>query len=342
MQGEPVQKFHNLFLPTSQLTVSQSKVTQAAIKEKDQLERNSIAWHSAETLIADTDSDVLVIFDCCHAGSLCRPYRSRHGRCFEFLGACTADQKTRKPGPDSFTSDLIWALEQLAEKPFFTSSELQHMITKAPDFPKTQFPQLFDRFDPSPEHISMAPLTTRNECVTETPQYREELDFSQREYLDLRFHFKQKVDDTAIRQTADALRSLLRDPVSELSAERISFKGKYSLRQTAEAAARHWLSRTRGALMLQTPLTPAVSDLETSILDPSPIVTPETSHFETASDAGEGDPLLPGVPKSPRRHAKRQGFLYHLKMLMLCILDGILAAMISLGDARTRFSLNTR
>src|SRR5438034_4531070 len=108
-------------------------MNQAEIKKgKDQLARNSIAWHSAETIIADTDVDVLVIFDCCHAGSLCRPYRSRHGRCFEFLAACTADKKTRKPGPDSFTSALIWALKELVEKPFFSSTELQHMITKAP------------------------------------------------------------------------------------------------------------------------------------------------------------------------------------------------------------------
>jgi hypothetical protein len=279
-------------------------VTQAAIKKKDQLERNSIAWHSAENNIASTDSDVLLIFDCCHAGSLCRPYRSSRGRCFEFLAACTADQKTRKPGPDSFTSALIWALEQLAAKPFFNSSELQHMVTKAPKFPKNQFPQLFDRFDPSPEHISIAPLTTQNKCGSETAQYREELDLSKGEYLDLRFYFNLKLDDNAIRQTAYALRGLLREHGSELSAERISFKGRYSVRQAAEAAARHWLGRALGPRQptLETP------DPDTGLgrlLDPPPPVTPAIQNSEAASTAGEADPLLPHST-SPGIHTEKQ------------------------------------
>src|SRR5436305_613963 len=82
-------------------------------KAQEQLDRNTIAWNMAEKCIESTEADILVIFDCCQAGTLRHDFRSRPGRCFEFLVACAANETTRIPGPGSFTSALIWALKEL-------------------------------------------------------------------------------------------------------------------------------------------------------------------------------------------------------------------------------------
>ncbi|KAI4119499.1 MAG: hypothetical protein LQ338_007264 [Usnochroma carphineum] len=94
-------------------------------------------------------ADVLEIFDCCYAGQLA--LTRGQDRLFEYLAATKPMDPTALPGDDSFTSALIWALEQLVEeKPQgrFTTKELLDKIKNdAPHFPKHQFPQLSDRDD---------------------------------------------------------------------------------------------------------------------------------------------------------------------------------------------------
>ncbi len=105
-------------------------------------------WHRAENLIKDSWGDVLIIFDCCAAGNLGRDIGARGlwaSRAFEFLGATSAEETTPEPGPNSFTSGLIWALEQLAVNDGFTTSELLRKITEAPKFPQNQYPVHHDR-----------------------------------------------------------------------------------------------------------------------------------------------------------------------------------------------------
>ena len=68
---------------------------------------------------------------------------------------------TKVPGPDSFTSALIYALEALVkEKGRFTTVELLGKITKdAPKFPKDQKPVLSDRREDEPAgRIMLHPL----------------------------------------------------------------------------------------------------------------------------------------------------------------------------------------
>ncbi|KAL8646672.1 MAG: hypothetical protein Q9210_006000 [Variospora velana] len=95
--------------------------------------RNKVVWNKTEELLRPAAADVLEIFDCR----------------FEYLAA-TKDQKTTAvPGPKSFTSALIFALEALREqkpKGRFTTDELLRKIKNdAPDFPTDQTPELSDR-----------------------------------------------------------------------------------------------------------------------------------------------------------------------------------------------------
>ena len=105
---------------------------------------------------------MLLIFDCCYAGGLAAKFRRSKfsTRNFEFLGATTAQGLTRIPGPFSFTSALIWALYKLAsDKGEFTTSQLYHAISQAPNFPKdSQTPILTEKGEPSLTRLCLAPL----------------------------------------------------------------------------------------------------------------------------------------------------------------------------------------
>lgn len=84
-------------------------------------------------------------------------------RIFEFLGATGSDGTTPVPGPDSFTSALIWALSGLSSREGgFTTSQLQRMIREAPNLPKNQVPVLLDRSPGSVKRLMLAPLQARS------------------------------------------------------------------------------------------------------------------------------------------------------------------------------------
>ncbi|RAL62830.1 hypothetical protein DID88_004672 [Monilinia fructigena] len=77
-------------------------------------EIHEIVWNSAESIIRQTRSDVLVVFDCCNAGEMERDVKASDftRRAFEYISATPQRSTTRKPGPKSFTSALIWALKK--------------------------------------------------------------------------------------------------------------------------------------------------------------------------------------------------------------------------------------
>ncbi|KAI4086281.1 MAG: hypothetical protein LQ348_002067 [Seirophora lacunosa] len=109
--------------------------------------RNRVVWNKTEELLRPAAADVLEIFDCCYAGTL--GLTRGENRRFEYLAA-TKDQKTTAvPGPKSFTSALIFALEALREQKhkgrFATDELLRKIKTDAPHFPKDQNPELSDR-----------------------------------------------------------------------------------------------------------------------------------------------------------------------------------------------------
>lgn len=119
---------------------------------------NCVRWHLAETALQDIEADVFEIFDCCYASEFRNGSFSE--RSFEFLAACSSRRVTAVPGPNSFTSGLIWALTQLAkEREMFTTSELTNKIKEKPGFPSDQDPVLKERNgNASRKRIVLAPL----------------------------------------------------------------------------------------------------------------------------------------------------------------------------------------
>ncbi|KAL8942351.1 MAG: hypothetical protein Q9216_001733 [Gyalolechia sp. 2 TL-2023] len=132
---------------------------------------DTVVWNLAEAALQQTKADVFEIFDCCYAGDLGRS-RAFGTRCFEYLGATSSGATTRCPGPASFTSGLIWALEALAkEHERFTTTLLANKIRQAPDFPKKQVPILQERNNncSSLRRIVIAPLLEGQEDTKAIP-----------------------------------------------------------------------------------------------------------------------------------------------------------------------------
>ena len=125
---------------------------------------NQVTWNRAESNLLETMAHVLQIFDCCYAGSL---GDRGDARAFEYLAACGADQTTPRPGPTSFTSALIWALEELRKDlTCFTTSHLSRKILEAPNFPKDQKPEFRKRPGFNPEELIMLkPLGAGDDIV---------------------------------------------------------------------------------------------------------------------------------------------------------------------------------
>jgi hypothetical protein len=187
------------------------------------LELATIAWLYAEQILVDAEhSNVLVIFDCCEAGSLCK---SRSPARFEYLSACVAGAKTKPAGPNSFTKALIWSLRELKnhERGWHTTSELRDKVTHAPHFPKDQCPMIGQRFF-RPDYIVLAPSSSVLDHAA--LQSREGFEDHKRpairrEYLDLRFEFHDTVTDEVFKETGRQLRSLIDE--SKIKATHITF-----------------------------------------------------------------------------------------------------------------------
>ena len=67
-------------------------------------------------LTRDTESDVLIFLDCCHAGSSIAPYQVRTAGVVEVLGACGFEATTPLYGEHCFTHNLVAQLEDDCEK----------------------------------------------------------------------------------------------------------------------------------------------------------------------------------------------------------------------------------
>ncbi|CAL8574966.1 hypothetical protein XPA_000912 [Xanthoria parietina] len=111
-------------------------------------ERNRLVWNKTEDLLRPAEADVLEIFDCCCAGTIGLARGER--RLFEYLAAVEGhDGTTKIPGPESFTTALIFALKELVKEKDegrFTTDELLRKIkTDAPNFPKDQTPAMSNR-----------------------------------------------------------------------------------------------------------------------------------------------------------------------------------------------------
>ncbi|KAG9237399.1 hypothetical protein BJ875DRAFT_493326 [Amylocarpus encephaloides] len=183
-------------------------------KSSNSSERGEIVWNSVDGIIKQTKSHVLVIFDCCHAGALQDSYRGDPTRAFEYLAATTESGTTRQPGPRSFTTALISALQSLVKRrKSFLISELLQCIINQPGFPEDQFPMLLERpllRAPGPRlKIMLAPLNTM-EDINE-PQIEENTGEPLRSTtLALRFVFKNDLlHEDLVRKLAAGISNLV-------------------------------------------------------------------------------------------------------------------------------------
>jgi hypothetical protein len=213
----------------------------------DQLTR-SIEWDEVERTLSTTRSDVLVIFDCCQAGLLCRSAQEgllNPNRSFQYLGACESIQVTERAGPRSFTSAMIWALEKLAMEPGFPVTKLVKTIEQHEHFPKKQKPVLFGgRFDPVAENIWIAPMRTVDGEPDQPKTFDERTAGpaakSTRGVMELRLHFENGVTEEDIINSARVLTDCMRK--NKLRCNDVSFIDKYSLDTTdiVRRAAWEW------------------------------------------------------------------------------------------------------
>jgi hypothetical protein len=120
------------------------------------------------------EADVLSLLDCCYAGSAYKG-TSAELRTYELLAACHRDDKTRMPGPNSFTTRLLNALEEMLEdnkKPPIIMTRLAHIIDDhaAKDIPHVS---LLDRLDNHiGRHIQLAPVDQKAKEENEQFQLR--------------------------------------------------------------------------------------------------------------------------------------------------------------------------
>ena len=164
-----------------------------------------VTWHLAEAPLQKTKADVFVIFDCCYAGDSRNDHFSQ--RCSEFLAATSAGHVTRTPGPQSFTSGLIWALVQLAEdRGKFTTSELSNRVRDSPGFPKDQVPVLYERGRASSlKRIVLAPLSEVGAATEEPLEQSCASLASNPVLLDLKFVFGDHPEEADIANLAKAI-----------------------------------------------------------------------------------------------------------------------------------------
>ncbi|CAG8971603.1 hypothetical protein HYALB_00007996 [Hymenoscyphus albidus] len=141
------------------------------LNPKPDASSHEIIWGSTEHNIRHATSDILVIFDCCHAAQLEKNVRSaKHRRAYEYLAATSAGSTTNRPGPTSFTTAMIWAMKSLVETgEGFTIQRLLHtIINEAPDFPDDQFPRQSEGVSSCLRKLTLTPLKvdTKHESIS--------------------------------------------------------------------------------------------------------------------------------------------------------------------------------
>ncbi|KAF2437559.1 hypothetical protein P171DRAFT_178790 [Karstenula rhodostoma CBS 690.94] len=183
-----------------------------------------IMWDRAEHILQEFKHDHLVIFDCCDGGFL-STRGSRHA--FEYLVACEGKRKTREPGPHSFTTALIWALEKLKPDAPFTMQELKDQIEEYGDFPSNQKPLVFARPDHIAGPISIAPIAKITETATgKPPKATSHIGPVERSFVDLRFFFTKEMTAEHAKPVADMVSSSVLSRGFELNATHVSVLGQ--------------------------------------------------------------------------------------------------------------------
>ena len=209
------------------------------VQDKLKNKLNKVIWNRAEDLLQDTRADVLEIFDCCYAGNL--GTRSPATRAFEYLAATAPGSTTKSPGPESFTSALIWALKELEkEKGCFTTQQLMHKIRRdAPDFPPGQRPVLSKRGDQnSARFITLEPIS-KDKYNANTVRTRSRISHETGvpEVLTLKIVFEARPEVSEVERLGKALNEMMED--HDFRVNRIIWGGLHSWTKSIMAEAAH-------------------------------------------------------------------------------------------------------
>lgn len=259
-------------------------------------------------IIKRTQGDVLIIFDCCHAGVLAKRTRSISDRNFEFLAACGSNDLTEMPGPNSFTSALIWALKSLVKsKPSFTTQQLLRKINaEAPHFPRDQHALIEERGEDATScyrKLVLAPLSKPGENVEkELPQEDEKPKPQIKHYLDLRFFYDKPPTKDEILRLSQSLKEMIAS--ERITARHIGWlrmtdivKNAYDQwkrRMTVKKERPLWAQKLAAAAAGQVtrldtnspmPMTPPPSDSGDSSVE----CTPETSRVSNIESSAVGN-----------------------------------------------------
>lgn len=144
-----------------------------SVREGEHPSQRLLPWNLVEHPFRLANSDVLFILDCCNTGRVIIPRRSRlaiRPRKFEYITACAAENVAYS-GDDSFTSALIWALQEAHayEKPFSTV-DLVDGIRKVP-LPELHRDIKYDSSTPVQGAIVIEPLPLSDNYVNTTYRY---------------------------------------------------------------------------------------------------------------------------------------------------------------------------
>ena len=278
-------------------------------------------------IIKRTKGDVLVIFDCCHAGVLAKGTRSVSDRSFEFLAACGSNEVTPMPGDTSFTSALIWSLKLLAKKPSFTTHQLLRKINEdAPDFPSHQHALIMERGEDETSCVRklvLAPLPKPGEKDQKnfSPENQKPKDLI-KHYLDLRFFYDKPPTKDEVQFLSESLKNMIANEkitVRHIGWLRMTdivrnaadkWKRRATIKENVPPTASLWAQKFAAAARQQfdinSPMTPPPSD--SGVSDSSTKNSPETSrivkNIETSNIDNVGKSSVGNVENSSVGHVE--------------------------------------
>lgn len=256
-------------------------------------------------IIKRTKGDVLVIFDCCHAGVLAKGTRSVSDRSFEFLAACGSNEVTAMPGDTSFTSALIWSLKLLAKKPSFTTHQLLRKINEdAPGFPRHQHALIMERGEDETSCVRklvLAPLPKPGEKDQRNfpPENQKPKDLI-KHYLDLRFFYDKPPTKNEVLFLSESLKNMIANEkitVRHIGWLRMTdiarnaadqWKRRATIKEVPPAASR-WAQKFAAAARqhsgINSPMTPPPSEsgASNSSIESSPQTSRVVKNIETSN-----------------------------------------------------------
>jgi hypothetical protein len=111
----------------------------------------TVQWSGIQNVLEQAESDVLILLDCCHAGTAAT---SEGNGVTELISACAYNSQANGVGSYSFTKELIIELRELSRRPMFTVAELYKNVFGRIQSRKPEDEDMRERH-PAPIHLSL-------------------------------------------------------------------------------------------------------------------------------------------------------------------------------------------